>query len=201
MVDKRVVAVIVSCLLTTTGWTATPSPSLMATPPQPMWTELTVQQKIVLAPLSDDWDSLENYRQKKWLAIAARFTKVTAEEQYRIQGQMQLWGKLTPEERQQVREKFKTTSRLPIEKKNELKQKWEEYQNLPEEQKAKLQQEVASKSVAKPRRPATVSPAAVLPPLPPLDIPAASAQPVPTDLQHAIQTNESGAPAASGEPH
>ena len=38
---------------------ASPSPSLIATPPQPKWTELSVQQKIVLAPLSDEWDSME----------------------------------------------------------------------------------------------------------------------------------------------
>ncbi len=199
MVDKRLVAVILSCLLATTGWAATTSPTLLATPPQPMWTELPVQYKIVLAPLSDDWDSLENYRQKKWLGIAARFAKMTPEEQYRIQGQMQTWGKLTSEERQQAREKFKTTSRLPIEKKNELKQKWAEYQNLPEEQKAKLQQEVASKPVPNPVGPAATLPPAASPPSPPSPIPAASPRPVPGASQLATETNESGVPVASGE--
>ena len=41
------------------AWSASPSPSLIATPPQPKWTELSVQQRIVLAPLSDEWDSME----------------------------------------------------------------------------------------------------------------------------------------------
>ena len=60
-------------LTTHSAWCATPSPSLIATPPQPKWTELTVQQRVVLAPLSDEWDSMEYYRQKKWLGIALRF--------------------------------------------------------------------------------------------------------------------------------
>ena len=170
MVKTRLVAIIFSCVLVTTGWAETSSPSLIATPPQPNWSELTVQQKIVLAPLSDDWDSLEYFRQKKWLGIAVRFTEMTPEEQRRIQGQMQAWGKLTPEQRQLARENFKTANQLPAEKKQELKQKWEEYSSLPEEEKEKLKQQAASKPVPKPGRPAATAP---LPPAP-----AAMANPV-----------------------
>lgn len=189
MVKKRLVGIILSALLTGTGWAATSSPSLMATPPQPMWSELTVPQKIVLAPLSDEWDSLEYYRQKKWLSIVARFSAMRPEEQHRIQGQMQTWRRLSPEERQLAREKFKTTSRLPTEKQQELKQKWAEYQSLPEEEKAKLKQAVASKPVPKPGRTAVAAPAAPL--VPPLSAPGTA--------QLAIETNESGAPLATSE--
>lgn len=150
MVKTRLLAIIFSCVVVTTGWAETPSPSLIATPPQPMWSELTVKQKIVLAPLSDDWDSMEYFRQKKWLGIAARFHEMTPEEQRRIQGQMQAWGKLTPEQRQLARENFKTANQLPVEKKQELKQKWEEYSSLPEDEKEKLKQQAASKPAPKP---------------------------------------------------
>jgi len=156
----------------TTGWAESSSPSLIATPPQPKWSELTVQQKIVLAPLSDDWDSLEYYRQKKWLGIAARYPVMTPEEQRRIQVQMQAWGKLTPEQRQLARENFKTAKQLPVEKKQELKQKWEEYSSLPEDEKEKLKQQAASKPVPKPGRPAATVPL--------LPAPAAMANPVAT---------------------
>ena len=146
MVKSRLAGVILSCMLLTPGWAATPSPSLIATPPQPKWSELTVQQKIVLAPLSDDWDSFEYYRQKQWLGITARFPTMTSEEQRRIQKQMQEWGKLTPEQRQKARENFLTATQLPTEKKQELKQKWEEYSNLPAEEKEKFKQQARTKT-------------------------------------------------------
>lgn len=158
MAKKHLAAVILSLFLTASGWAATPSPSLVATAPQPMWSELSVQQKIILAPLSDDWDSLESYRQKKWLGIVDRFSAMKPDEQRRVQGQMQEWGKLTSEQRQQARENFKTVNQLPAEKKQELKQKWEEYTNLPEDEKEKLKQQAASKPATKPGLPVTPAP-------------------------------------------
>ena len=123
-------------------------------------------QKIVLAPLSDDWDSFEHYRQKQWLGITARFPTMTSEEQRRIQKQMQEWVKLTPEQRQKARENFLTTTQLPAEKKQELKQKWEEYSNLPTEEKEKFKQQADTKptpnaapnTVPKPVLPAAETP-------------------------------------------
>jgi hypothetical protein len=162
MVKARLVGIVLFCVFATSGLAATSSPSLIATPPQPKWSELTVMQKIVLAPLSDDWDSLEYYRQKKWLGIAGRFSTMAPEEQRRIQAQMQEWGKLTPEQRQVARENFKTASQLPTEKKQELRQKWEEYSNLPEDEKEKLKQQAASKPAARPS----------LSPTPPAPLPA-----------------------------
>jgi hypothetical protein len=162
MVKKRLAAVIFSSLLAVTGWAATPNPSVIATPPQPNWMSLTVDQKVVLAPLAGDWDAMEHYRRKKWIGIAVRFPTMSAEEQRRVQGQMQEWGKLTPEQRRLAREKFQVMNQLPAEKKQELKQKWEEYSSLPEEEKEKhkLQgQQNASKPVPKPGRPLTTAPA------------------------------------------
>ena len=147
------------------AWAAAPIPSLMATAPQPSWSELTVEQKIVLAPLSDDWDSLESYRQKKWLSIAARFASMSALEQGRIQSQMQTWGKLAPDERELARRNFLTANQLPSEEKQALRQKWLEYSQLPADEKDKLMQQVAGKSVARRRpSPSLASPIPLFPP-------------------------------------
>jgi hypothetical protein len=154
MVKKHLVALIFSSLLAVTGWAATPGPSVIATPPQPQWNELTIQQKSVLAPLGGDWDAMEYYRRKKWIGIAVRFPKMTPEEQQRIQGQMQEWTKLTPGQRQLAREKFQTVTQLPTEKKEALKQKWEEYSNLPEEEKEKHKQQATANPAGKTGRPA-----------------------------------------------
>ncbi|MEO8411598.1 MAG: DUF3106 domain-containing protein, partial [Propionivibrio sp.] len=114
-----------------------------------MWSELTVPQKIILAPLADDWDSLESYRQKKWLGIAARFLSMAPLEQRRIQGQMQAWGKMTPDERELARRNFLTTNQLPDEKKQALRQKWLEYSKLSAAEKEKLMPEVPQKPASR----------------------------------------------------
>ncbi|HRD88875.1 MAG: DUF3106 domain-containing protein [Candidatus Accumulibacter sp.] len=151
MAEKLGVAVaVLTALLALPVRAEVPGPSAIVTPAQPQWTELTVEQKIVLAPLSDDWDILESNRQKKWLGIARRFASMTPAEQRRIQTQMQEWGKLTPAQRAQARENFITASQLPAEKKEELRQKWEEYSSLPEAEKERLKQQAASKPVPKP---------------------------------------------------
>lgn len=130
MAKKHCVAIIFTSFLTVSVWAATPVPSLMATTPQPSWSELGVPEKIILAPLSDDWDSLEAYRQKKWLGIAARFSTMSPLEQRRVQSQMQVWGKLSPDERELARKNYMNASQLPAEKKAALRQKWMEYSRL-----------------------------------------------------------------------
>ncbi len=103
-----------ACLLSLQGIAAPASPelspALIVTPAQPTWSELTTPQKIVLAPLADNWDAMESHSQKKWLNIVMRFPELSTGEQRRIQSQMQGWGKLSPEERRIARENFKTAS-------------------------------------------------------------------------------------------
>lgn len=150
MAQKLRIAVALASLIVPTAWADMPSPSAIVTPPQPQWTELTVEQRVILAPLADGWDALEYNRQKKWLGITRVFPTLTPEEQRRMQVQMQEWAKLTPEQRRQAREQFLTTNKLPPEKKQELKQKWEEYSSLPEEEKERLKQQAAAKPLPKP---------------------------------------------------
>lgn len=146
MAKKLRFAIIAGLFVAFAGRAEVPGPSVIATPPQPQWSELTVEQKVILAPLSDDWDAMEYYRQKKWLGITRRFASLTPAEQRRIQEQMQAWGKLTPEQRNVARENFKTASKLPAEKKEELRQKWEEYSSLPQEERERLNAQAVAKS-------------------------------------------------------
>lgn len=191
MAKKRLVGVVFGSLLTVAGWAATPNPSVIATPPQPIWTELTVQQKTVLAPLAADWDALEYYRRKKWLGIAVRFPSMTPDEQRRVQRQMQEWTKLTPEQRRLAREKYQAVTQLSTEKKQELRQKWQEYSNLPEEEKEKHKQQAIGKPAVKPARAATAAGAAALPP--PVPAPSAAPATVPAGTPPATE--------AATEPH
>lgn len=107
---------------------------------QPSWTELSPQQREILAPLAGEWDKLEFYRRKKWLGIAQRYPAMSAEEQQRLQTRMKTWINLSPEERKQAREKYKAMKKAPPEQRQTVNQKWEEYKNLPEAEKERLKQ-------------------------------------------------------------
>ena len=45
------------------------------------WEALTPAQRQALAPLQRDWPSLDASRQSKWLEVAARFPRMSADEQ------------------------------------------------------------------------------------------------------------------------
>ena len=51
----------------------------------PSWSQLTPQEKQVLAPLAPDWENLDAQRKQKWRGIAQRYPKMGPDEQQRIQ--------------------------------------------------------------------------------------------------------------------
>ena len=101
---RPILAIILAITLTF----ATATQAEVATPlDQPLWSELTPQQRQVLAPLAKDWDATEPFRRKKWVGIAQRYPSMTPEQQQRVQGQMKTWANMSPEERNVARQKFK----------------------------------------------------------------------------------------------
>lgn len=125
----------------------------------PTWSDLTADQRGILAPLSNDWDALDSPRKKKWIGIAKRYPSMTAAEQEKVQRRMQDWAKLSPEQRRTAREGFKNIAKLPPEKKQSLRDKWEEYQQLPEEEREKLRStQKTKKAVVRPPA-SSISPA------------------------------------------
>ncbi|MET0918524.1 MAG: DUF3106 domain-containing protein [Burkholderiales bacterium] len=104
----------------------------------PMWLELSVQEREILAPLASDWDKFDAARKSKWRGIAQRYPKMQPDEQQRVHEQMRPWSSLTPEQRQTAREQYKNMKKLPPDKKEEVRQKWMEYQQLPTETKREL---------------------------------------------------------------
>lgn len=133
-------------------------PALIATPPQPAWTDLTPKQQATLTPLADDWDSMEPHRRKKWIDIASRFEHLSTTEQVRIRDQMQAWGRLTPIQRQIARENFKAARELSPAQKEALKKKWEEYSQLSDAEKHRLAVEAAAEPQTNAKRPAGAFP-------------------------------------------
>lgn len=141
---KALIALIL-CLCAT--FTSVPAQSAPTPKKSLAWSELTQEQKTILAPLSNDWEALDAPRKKKWIGIAKRYPSMSEAEQEKVRRRMQDWAKLSPEQRRTAREGFKNISKLPPEKKQSLRDKWEEYQQLPEEEREKLR---SSQKVKKP---------------------------------------------------
>lgn len=139
---------------------------------QPKWSELSPQQREILAPLSVEWDKLESFRKKKWLGITQRYPSLSPKEQQRVQRRMQAWVKLTPEERKQAREQYKNLQKTPPAQRQTIKQKWQEYEGLPDAEKERLKE--SAKRKPQPKSAAgKISPSAkVVAPAVPAPVPA-----------------------------
>jgi hypothetical protein len=118
---RAVAAIILAWCLALPAWAG-------VLPAKPTWPELTPAQQQILAPLKDDWGTLDSPRRKKWLAIAERYPAMKPEEQQRLTQRMQEWTHLTPQQRQVVRQKHQAIKQLPPEKREQLNAKWQQYQ-------------------------------------------------------------------------
>lgn len=107
---------------------AVPAFAAAADKKQPVWSQLSSEQQQILAPLSSEWDKLDDVRRKKWLLLAKRYPKMKPEQQQRLLTQMKDWARLTPEQRAAAREKYKKLAKEPPEKREAVKKKWTEYQ-------------------------------------------------------------------------
>jgi hypothetical protein len=112
------------------------------------WGSLSAAQQQALAPLQNDWATLEPTRRSKWLELAGRFPTMPPEERRRVQERMAAWVRLTPAERTNARMQFQEVRQLPAE---ERQAKWQAYQALSEDERKQLA--ARSKTGAKPAAP------------------------------------------------
>ena len=99
------------------------------------WRDLKAAQQAALKPLEHDWSDIDTPQKQKWLQLVARFPKMSASEQERVQARMAGWAKLTPKERGQTRLNFEEARQLPS---LDRQARWDAYQALPAEQKRQL---------------------------------------------------------------
>ena len=82
MVKRRFLGGVILCLalIASPVLADLPTTVLIGTLPQPAWSQLTTQQKIILAPLANEWEGMENVRKKKWEA----YSNLPNEEKQRV---------------------------------------------------------------------------------------------------------------------
>ena len=115
----------------------------------PTWASLSPEQRSALAPLKDDWSSIDAPRKAKWLDLAGRYPKMPASEQKRMQTRMTEWARMSPQERAQARLNFQQAKQLPNQ---ERQDQWSAYQALPEDERKALASR--AKATQKTREPA-----------------------------------------------
>lgn len=119
----------------TQAQTVTPSAVTPSLPGRPLWSDLTEAQQQALAPLSEQWPTMNEPHKRKWLALSQNFSQLSADEQNTLQSRMREWAGLSPQKRAVARLNFADAKKLPQEDK---KAKWEAYQALSPEAKQKL---------------------------------------------------------------
>ena len=104
------------------------------------WSALNDDQRLILAPLEEDWSSLTAARQKKWVDVANRYPSMTDTEKTTLQSRMTEWAGLSSSERQRARDNYLRILNISAEKKAAA---WESYQQLSAEDKKLLAQKRA----------------------------------------------------------
>jgi Protein of unknown function (DUF3106) len=103
--------------------------------PGPNWAQLTPAQQGALAPLRNDWDSLDAGRKQKWLEVASRFGQMSPQRQQRVRERMTEWARLSPSQRTEARINYQQSKQVAPE---DRQARWEAYQALSSDERAAL---------------------------------------------------------------
>lgn len=125
-------AVIAAVVLAAVFATAAPA---FAAESGPAWAQLTAAQRRALAPLQQDWPSIDATGKERWLSVAARFPKMSQAERQRVQERMAAWTQMTPSDRARARLQFQQALQFSPE---DRQARWEAYQALPDDQRKQL---------------------------------------------------------------
>ena len=109
--------------------------------PAQTWSQLSNDQRKVLAPLGSEWDTLRPWQREKMLDIAKDYPKMDGQKQQRVQKRLNSWSRMTPYERENARTRYQHFHSLSAEKKDEVRKKWAEHQKLPEIEREKLRKD------------------------------------------------------------
>jgi hypothetical protein len=104
---------------------------------QPAFSDLSPEQKFVLAPFADQWADMPEAKRRQWISLADRFPKLSAEQQTRAQERIQEWAALTAEQRRLARSNYRLARQLGSDARTEHAQ---QYDTMTDEQKHVLRQ-------------------------------------------------------------
>jgi hypothetical protein len=102
---------------------------------QPRWSDLSTEQRQILAAFGSQWSELPSNEKRAWSDLARRFPQLGPQEQARAQSRISEWAALTPEQRRIARANYRLLQQIG---KDNLATEWERYQALTPDQRAIL---------------------------------------------------------------
>ena len=105
------------------------------------WSQLSGDERKVLAPLGSEWDTLRPWQREKMLDIAKDYPNMDAQKQQLVQKRLNSWSRMTPYERENARKRYQQFHSLSDDKKAEVRKKWSEHKKLPEAEREKRRQD------------------------------------------------------------
>jgi hypothetical protein len=119
-------------------------PSLVAML-EPLWVDLTEQQKIALAPFAPEWNTWPTAEKKSWVALADKLPSMSPERQEKARRRILEWANLTPEQRRVARANYRLAKERPAQKRVE---EWQSYQSMTQEQREVLRKAGSTSNTA-----------------------------------------------------
>ncbi len=119
-------------------------PSLVAML-EPLWVDLTEQQRQALAPFAPEWNTWPTAEKKSWVALADKLPSLSPERQEKARRRILEWANLTPEQRRVARANYRLAKERPAQKRVE---EWQSYQSMTQEQREVLRKAGSTSNTA-----------------------------------------------------
>jgi hypothetical protein len=112
---------------------------------EPLWTDLTGQQRSVLEPFSAQWNTWSSQEKRVWVSLADKFPQYTPIQQAKAKQRIKDWAALTPEQRRLARSNYRMATQLP---KGELADQKTRYEGMTHEQRVVLRENGSTSNTA-----------------------------------------------------
>ena len=102
---------------------------------EPLWVDLTEQQRQVLKPFESQWNTWPSEEKKVWVVLANRFPEFSPRAKGRAMVRIKEWAALSQSERETARQNYQLARERG---KAEREAEWRQYQQMTPEQQSVL---------------------------------------------------------------
>ena len=92
--------------------------------PRTPWKALKPEERRILGPIEDRWESLPGYQQKRFISSARKYPSLQPIQKERFDARIRGWATMSPEQRREAREAYQGLRRLPPAQQHELRERW-----------------------------------------------------------------------------
>jgi Protein of unknown function (DUF3106) len=112
---------------------------------EPLWTDLSVQQRVILEPFGAQWNTWSAQEKRVWVSLANKFPQYTPAQQSKAKQRIKDWAALSSEQRRLARSNYRMATQLP---KGELADQKSRYEGMTHEQRVVLRENGSTSNTA-----------------------------------------------------